>query len=103
LASSLESEFKVPVKTIFLFVKKLFFEIFLLFVIFKIFCKFLTVLLLSLFEKYSINDEIAFGPKPSIFIRFSLSCIENTKESKSLNSLAKISEFISPIYLIPSE
>ena len=66
-ASSLESLDNVPVKTKFLFEKKLLFLISFGLLIRRISSNLFTVLIFFSLEKYSIKDEIALGPKPSIF------------------------------------
>ena len=60
----------------------------------KIFC---------LYEKNSLIDPTAFGPKPSIFDNELISLEAKIKFLIFLNSFAKISEFTSPINLIPKE
>ena len=54
-------------------------------------------------EKYSIIEDTAFGPRPSILASTEVLSDSETKLSIFLNSLANISALISPIKRIPRE
>ena len=70
-----------------------------------------TGLSIKIFEIYDCNiidlksmiEDIALGPKPSIFSNTLILLEDEINTSRSLNSFAKISAFTSPINLIPSE
>ena len=61
------------------------------------------VLLFISLEKKSIMEDIAFGPKPSIFSSKLILFEDEISTSNSLNSFANISALTSPINLMPSE
>ena len=55
------------------------------------------------YEKYSIIEDTALGPRPSIFVSVEVLCDKDIKLSIFFNSLANISALISPIKRIPRE